>query len=246
MVLAGPKLKEGEAGVGATEVAALTAVLLPNVNDGVEGVDEVLVVVFALSAVVVDPNEKLAAGGAGSTDLPKENAAAEVDVVAVSPDPEFLPGATVVAGGEATAGAGASFFPSSSFFSVTSDFFSKPKLNDVVFGPSGIFCSSTSFSVLDASSPKENVTFGGDAAAVANGTLLESESGVLEAPVDLFSASTESGPSVTSLFFFPASTPSFSSFFSAGAGDCPKMTSLSSKVESRSATLCPMRLLSAS
>ena len=243
--MAGPKLKEGEAGVGATEVAALTAELLPKENDGVVGVDEVLVVVFTLSAVVVDPNEKLAAGGAGSTDLPKENAVSEVDVVAASPDPEFSLGATVLADGEAAPGAGASF-PSSSFFSDTSDFFSKPKLNDVVFGPSGTFFSSTSLLVLEASSPKENVTFGGDAAAAANGTLLESESGVLEAPVDLFSATTESGPSVTSLFFFPASTPSFSSFFSAGAGGCPKMTSLSSKVESRSATLCPMRLLSAS
>ena len=238
-----PKVKEGAAGVRFDVVVALVAELLPKESDSVAGMVGVApAVVFALSEAADDPNEKLAAGAAGASDLPKENPGSEVVGVAAAllPDPGLLFGDAEIGGGAESATAGTAFLSaSSSFFSFSFDFFSTPKLNIAAFAFSGLFLSSASFSVLEVLSPKENVTFGGEVA------LLESEA--FEAPADWSSAAV-SAPSVTSPFFFPASAPLFSSSFlsSTSAAGGPSMTSLSSKVESKSATLCPMRLLSAS
>ena len=244
VVLAWPKLKEGAAGVRLEVVvvvawAAFVVVLLPKEKDGEVGkVGVALAVVFAFSETAVDPNEKLVAGAAGASDLPKENP--DTVVAGVSPAP--LPDTGLsFSDAEVEGGAASSaFFSSPSFFpSFSSDFFSTPKLNIAAFAFSGLF-PSASFSALEVLSPKENVTFGGEE-ATTDGALLESESEGFEAPADLSSAAV-SAPSVTSFFFLP---PSSSFFASSGAG-VPSMTSLSSKVESKSATLFPMRLLSAS
>ena len=244
VVFACPKLKEGAVRVGPEVVAAWAALfeLLPKENDGVVVV--VVPVVFALSEAAVDPNEKLFAGAAGASDLPKENAGSEgAEVVEVAaallsdPDAEKR--------GAAAAAAEADFFLSSSLFSLSSDFFSTPKFIIAAFAFSGLFLPSSSFSALEVLSPKENVTFGGEEAA--DGALFESEAESFEASAGLSSAGALA-PSVTSFFFLPPSSSLFSSCFlsSTSAAGGPRMTSLSSKVESKSATLFPMRLLSAS
>ena len=251
-VFAWPKLKEGAAGVR-PEVVAVGAdgLLPPNENDGMAGA--ALVVVFALSEAADDPNETLAAGAAVS-DLPKEKGGTEVacveTVLLADPGLFFGDAETEDAAVLAAGGAEVTFVSSSCFFSFSSDFFSTPNWNVAAFAFSGPFSTSASFSVLEVLSPKENVTFG-EVEAASGAAFLESGSAVLEAPAD-FSAvdATLSAPSVTSFFFSPPSSPltpsSFSSSASAAAAGGPSMTSLSSKVESKSATLCPMRLLSAS
>ena len=245
-----PKVKEGGAAVteAAADVVVVVVVLsvFPEPKENEEGWDgfaapppkekagalgtAVVVLVVAEALDDAAPKEKpAAAGGVGLAvvevgfELEERGGATAEDVV--------LP--KEKGGGEAAEGV--SFFSSSFFFSSSSDFFSMspPKLHTGAFAFSGPSLTS-SFSSLAVPSPKENVTLGVDKA------LSESEA-------DTFGASAADlswvapAPSVTSFFFSPPSL-SVSASFSGG----PNIISLSSKVESKSATLLPKRLLSAS